>query len=154
MAHLDYKLKKRPTITASFFLTMEELKLDYQAKEQAFRRMVFNVLAANCDDHTKNISFILHQGSAWRLAPAYDVTHAYNPQGEWTHQHLMSVNGKFTAITPNDLLAVGERFALGTSRKLLAQVRDAVTNWNQYAAEAKIPQDESDRIHQHHQLTD
>ena len=61
-------------------------------------------MAANCDDHSKNVSFLLREGEAWELAPAYDVTHAYNPKGEWTYQHLMSVNGKFSDITREDLM--------------------------------------------------
>jgi hypothetical protein len=69
--------------------------------------MAFNVMAANCDDHTKNISFILREGKEWELASAYDVTHAHNPQGEWTRQHLMAVNGRFSDISRNGLGAVG-----------------------------------------------
>ena len=77
--------------------------------EEAFRRIAFNVMAANCDDHSKNVSFLLREGGAWELAPAYDVTHAYNPKGEWTYQHLMSVNGKFSDITRDDLMVVADQ---------------------------------------------
>src|SRR3546814_9109974 len=72
--------------------------------------MAFNVMARNCDDHTKNHAFLLREGGRWELAPAYDVTHAYNPSGEWTYQHLMGVNGRFDGITRDDLMAVARRF--------------------------------------------
>jgi serine/threonine-protein kinase HipA len=91
MAHLDYKQKATHDYS-QIFLTITELQLGYNSMEEAFRRMAFNVMAANCDDHTKNVSFLLREGGNWELAPAYDVTHAHNPAGEWTSQHLMSVN--------------------------------------------------------------
>src|SRR3546814_7442817 len=74
--------------------------------------MAFNVMARNCDDHTKNHAFLLREGGRWELAPAYDVTHAYNPNGEWTYQHLMGVNGKFNGIKRDDLMAVAKRFGV------------------------------------------
>ena len=79
--------------------------------------MAFNVMAANCDDHTKNMSFLMREGGAWELAPAYDVTHAYNPNGEWTYQHLMSVNGKFVDITHDDLLEVAGPVSASAARR-------------------------------------
>src|SRR6185437_5228868 len=105
--------------------------------EEVFRRMAFNVMARNCDDHTKNFSFRLRQGHAWELAPAYDVTFAHNPKGEWTHQHLMSVNGKFKDILEPDLLAVAERFAVGSARRVLEKIRAALRQWPQFAANAE-----------------
>jgi len=90
MAHLDFKQLATHDY-AQLFLTIDQLGLGYTAMEEAFRRMAFNVMGANCDDHTKNFSFLLEKGGAWQLAPAYDVTHAYNPQGTNVHQHLMSV---------------------------------------------------------------
>ena len=91
MNHLDYK--QRGTHSYSqLFLTLAQLEAGDEALRQAFLRMVFNVMARNYDDHTKNFSFLLKQGQSWELAPAYDVTHAHNPRGRWTYQHLMSVN--------------------------------------------------------------
>jgi serine/threonine-protein kinase HipA len=121
---------------------MRELRLPYKDQEEAFRRMVFNVMARNCDDHTKNFSFLLRQGSAWELAPAYDVTFAHNPAGEWTNQHLMSVNGKFKDITHGDLLAVADRFAIGTAPQVIVQVRTAVKRWAEFAEDAGVPEKE------------
>jgi serine/threonine-protein kinase HipA len=95
-------------------------------------------MAANCDDHTKNTSFLLRQGGRWELAPAYDVTHAHNPKGEWTSQHLMGVNGKFTGITRADLLALADRFGIGTAPKVLDAVGKAVTAWPEFGRQAGV----------------
>jgi serine/threonine-protein kinase HipA len=78
------------------FQTMRELKLPYPDAEQMFRRMVFNVLARNCDDHTKNFAFRLKKDGKWELAPAYDVCHAYQPKHKWVSQHALTINGKRT----------------------------------------------------------
>ena len=98
MNHLDYK-KKGTNSYEQLFLTMDKLGLPYEQKEEAYRRMVFNVVGKNCDDHSKNVSFRLRQGHAWELAPAYDISFAHNPKGEWTHQHLMSINQRFKDFT-------------------------------------------------------
>ena len=149
MSNLDYRQKASHDYN-QFFMVIKQLNLGYPALEEAFRRMVFNVMAANFDDHTKNISFIMREGQGWRLAPAYDVTHAYNPASEWTHQHLMSVNGKFADISRDDLLAVAERFNIGTAKKVLKQVGEAVSVWPDFAAKAKVSSREVKRILSHH----
>jgi len=104
------------------------------------------VLAANCDDHTKNTSFLLREGGRWELAPAYDVTHAHNPKGDWTNQHLMGVNGKFTAITRADLLELADRFAIGTAPKVLHAVADAVAAWPEFGTAAGMDATAIERI--------
>jgi len=142
IAHLDYK-RKGTNSYAQLFGTMRELRLPYKDQEEAFRRMVFNVMGRNCDDHTKNFSFLLRQGRTWELAPAYDVTFAHNPAGEWTRQHLTSVNGKFKDITYLDLLAVAERFAIGTASQVIVQVRSAVKRWAEFAEDAGVPEKET-----------
>jgi serine/threonine-protein kinase HipA len=95
-------------------------------------------MARNCDDHTKNHAFLLREGGHWELAPAYDVTHAYNPNGEWTYQHLMGVNGKFDDITREDLMAVAKRFGVVGARDALVQVRAAVGRWMAFADETGL----------------
>jgi serine/threonine-protein kinase HipA len=145
ISSLDYKQKGSHDYS-QFFLAINRLKLGYPAMEEAFRRMVFNVMAANCDDHTKNFSFFMQEGEGWQLAPAYDVTHAFNPASEWTHQHLMSVNGKFTDISRDDLLVVADRFGIGTAQKILKQIGEAVAAWPEFAARAKVGAHEVRRI--------
>ncbi len=151
MAHLDYKQKASHDYS-QLFQTLSQLHLGYTALEEAFRRMAFNVMAANCDDHSKNFAFLLREGKGWTLAPAYDVTHAHNPDGEWTNQHLMAVNGKFTGVARTDLLAVADRFGIGTATKVLQQVGEAVSAWPDFAAEAKVSLGESNRIREHHRV--
>ena len=137
MSHLDYK-KKGANAYSQLFAAIRELGLPYEDKEEAFRRMVFNVMGRNCDDHTKNFSFRLRKGRPWELAPAYDVTFAHNPRGEWTHQHLMSVNGKFKDFTQDDLLAEAERFAVGTAPRVIDEVRAAIQEWPSFAQRAGL----------------
>jgi serine/threonine-protein kinase HipA len=151
LAHLDYRQKATHDVS-QLLLTIDRLQLGYPAMEEAFRRIAFNLMAANCDDHTKNVSFILREGGTWELAPAYDVTHAYNPQGEWTYQHLMSVNGKFAGISRDDLMAVADRFGVGTARAVLKQVAAAVSSWPDFSTQAKVREAEVRRIRDHHRL--
>lgn len=145
MAHLDYK-KKSTNAYAQLFTTINDLNLGYEALAEAYRRMVFNVMARNCDDHTKNFSFRLRHGQAWDLAPAYDVTFAHNPNGEWTSQHLMSVNGKFKDFTTNDLLAEANRFGIGEAKSIIKRVHAAVKEWPAFANMAGVSQKETDHI--------
>ena len=151
MAHLDYK-KKGTNAYSQLFLTINQLGLPYAQREQAFRRMVFNVMSRNCDDHTKNISFLLKEGGEWTLAPAYDITFAHNPNGEWTNQHLMSVNGKFKGFIENDLLAEADRFKIGTGMQVIQEVRQAIDAWPIYAKDAGLPQAQIENIGSQHQL--
>jgi serine/threonine-protein kinase HipA len=140
MAHVDYK-KKGTNAYSQLFGAISQLELPYEDIEEAFRRMAFNVMARNCDDHTKNFSFLLRQDSKrWELAPAYDITFAHNPQGEWTNQHLMSVNGKFKAFNETDLLAEANRFGVGTAARVIEQVRAAIEVWETFAQKADVPE--------------
>jgi serine/threonine-protein kinase HipA len=149
LAHLDFRQKATHDVS-QVFQVIEGLHLGYPRKEEAFRRTVFNVLAANCDDHSKNTSFLLRDGGGWELAPAYDLTHAFNPSGEWTYQHLMSVNGKFKGITRDDVMVVAERAGIGTAPRVFQQVSDAVSAWPDFAREAKVNASETKRIRLHH----
>lgn len=151
LAHLDYRQKAAHDY-AQYLHLIRELGLGDEALEEAFRRIAFNVMARNCDDHSKNLSFLLPQGSRWRLAPAYDVTYAHNPAGEWTRQHLMSVNGKFDGITRDDLLLLADRFGIGAAPRLLRSVRDAVAAWPDPARQAGVRPADVSRIRKSHVL--
>ena len=102
----------------------------YDAMEEAFRRIVFNIAVDECDDHTKNFSFMLKEGGEWQLAPAYDLTGSKFPSDDpWSAhggQHQLSVNGKRSKITDDDLLAVADRFAIGTAPRVLREVKSAL----------------------------
>lgn len=149
MQHLDFK-QRATHAYEQWFMAMATLGLSEAAVDQAFARMCFNVATKNCDDHTKNFAFILHEGQAWQLAPAYDVTFAYNPNGEWTYQHLMSVNGRFSDIRRDDLMVVADRFGVTRAREILRQVDDAVARWPEFAKEAGLPAASTVDIRQHH----
>jgi len=145
MAHLDFK-KKSANSYEQAFMTIRQLKLDRAMEIEAFRRMAFNVMGRNCDNHTKNISFLLREGAPWELAPAYDVTFAHNPKGEWTNQHLMSVNGKFDVIERTDLLELANRFGIGEAAAILKEVRGAIEQWPAFAHQAGIRVVEANRL--------
>lgn len=145
LQHLDYRQRATHGYE-QLFLVLHALRLGDAAMEQAFRRMAFNVMARNCDDHTKNFGFRLQAGGAWELAPAYDVTHAYNPKGEWTYQHLMSVNGRFDDISRKDLLTVADRFGVPRAKLALDEVKAALARWPEFAHEAGVPSDKERQI--------
>ncbi len=145
ISHLDFN--QRATHDYSqFFETIRSLHLPEEDLVEGFRRMVFNVVAANCDDHTKNLSFMMFPDGEWRLSPAYDVTFAYNPLGRWTHQHLMSVNGKFNNIDIDDIMLAGERYGIPMKKDVFKKVRDAVKRWPEFANEAGLNKAEIKRI--------
>lgn len=151
MDHLDFN-QRATHAYAQLFMMVARLKLGDAALDQAFRRMAFNVMARNCDDHTKNFAFRLKQGGNWELAPAYDVTHAYRPDSEWTYQHLMSVNGRFKDITRKDILAEAERFGVSRANETLDAVRAAVEQWRQFAAQAELTDASTESVFKDFQL--
>ena len=108
--------------------------------EQLYRRMVLNVMARNNDDHVKNISFLMNKRGVWSLAPAYDVTYAYNPHGAWTGRHQMSLNGKRDDISYDDLLACAGHMSISARRAkaIVEGVRRAVKSWRSYAEKAGL----------------
>ncbi len=115
------------------FETMRMLSLSYPEAQELFRRMVFNVMARNCDDHTKNFAFMMDTSGAWKLSPAYDVCHAYRPGSEWVSQHALSMNGKRKNITRKDLIAVGKSMNIKNTKEIMDKVAIAVSNWEDYA---------------------
>jgi serine/threonine-protein kinase HipA len=121
-----------------FLRALLALRLDYPALEEGFRRAVFNAAAVNQDDHVKNISFLMSENGAWRLAPAYDLTYAKGTG--FTRTHQMTLNGKVGGFTREDLLGLGG--AMGIRRDgadIIKQVQDALGHWGDYGAEAGIP---------------
>ncbi|MEA5129346.1 MAG: type II toxin-antitoxin system HipA family toxin [Proteiniphilum sp.] len=120
------------------FQVMRRLYLSYPDMEQMYRRMVFNVIARNHDDHTKNHSFIMDENGIWSLAPAYDLCYAYSPSGRWINRHQLSLNGKRDDFTLDDLITTGERMDIRNPRDIIEQINEVVSCWERYAQEAKI----------------
>lgn len=137
LKHFDYNAVTSFSYE-QLFQTMRELKLPYPAAEQMFRRMVFNVLARNCDDHTKNFSFRLKKDEKWELSPAYDVCHAYQPEHKWVSQHALSINGKRNSITKEDLLIIGDSIKNKKAEVMIEEINDAVSQWKKFADEVKV----------------
>ena len=128
------------------FQTMRELRLSYPAAEQMFRRMVFNVIARNCDDHTKNFAFRLKKDSEWDLAPAYDICHAYKPNHRWVSQHALSINGKRVNITKDDLMTIGESIKDKKAKVTIEEICETVNQWKQFADEVGVMKELRDEI--------
>lgn len=149
LEHLDFNQPGAATYD-QYLQAVTRLGLGPEALAQAYRRMAFNVWAVNRDDHTKNLAFLRRADSGWELAPAYDVTHAYNPDGVWTRSHQMRVNGRVDGITLADLYAVAERHDVPGYRRLTAEVAAAVDRWPDHARRAGIPDDVSERIAERH----
>lgn len=128
------------------FQTMRLLRLTYPEAEEMFRRMVFNVLATNYDDHTKNFSFILKKGEAWRLAPAYDLCFSYDPTNHWVNKQTLSVNGKRLGITKADLMTLAKDNNIKRGEKIIDAINLVVKSWAEYAKKAVVRSDLSERI--------
>lgn len=139
LAHLDNELAGAHGYEQAFDV-MRKLALTRAEFSEQFRRMAFNVVARNQDDHTKNIAFLMDRDGRWSLSPAFDVIYAYNPQGEWTRSHQMTINGLRDNFSRSDLLAVAERFDIRDAAGSLRRVEEAVGRWAAFAAEAGVPE--------------
>lgn len=140
IAHFDFNMLHAYSYEQAFAV-MRQLRLPYTDAEELFRRMVFNVVARNQDDHTKNISFLMDRQGRWHLSPAYDMSWAYNPTGGWTNTHQMSINNKWDNITREDLLKVAYEMNIKRAKHIIDQVVDAVSQWSHLASShSSIPQ--------------
>jgi serine/threonine-protein kinase HipA len=149
LAHYDYNQPAAYSYEQAFQV-MRTLRLPYTAAEQFFRRMVFNVVARNQDDHTKNISFLMDAAGQWKLAPAYDVAYAYQPGNPWTNQHQMALNGKRDNFTRADLQAVAREMNIRRADDLVDEVLAHVARWPEFAAAARMSEERTDAISKAH----
>ena len=152
IAHYDYRLHRAYSYEQAFNV-MRALKLPYSQAQEMFRRMVFNVIVRNQDDHTKNISFLMGEDGVWRLSPAYDMGYSYNPNGGWTATHQMSINGKFDDITRKDLLECGAKNNIKNASLIIDEVCEIASQWPTMAKECDVPQSMIDMITANMQLT-
>jgi serine/threonine-protein kinase HipA len=129
------------------FQTMRILRLSYPEAEEMFRRMVFNVLATNYDDHTKNFSFILKKGEKWRLAPAYDLCYAFDETNHWVSQQTLSINGKRKQITKEDLLKIAKENSIKKGESIINELNATIKKWKDFAHQANVREDLIVKIH-------
>ena len=145
MKHFDYN-ETNSFSYEQLFQTMRELHLPYPDAEQMFRRMVFNVMARNHDDHTKNFAFRLRQGYNWELAPAYDMCFASDSQNKWINQHVLSINGKRKNIQKKDILQLARSMNIKKAGQIIEEVNKVVALWNDYADAVNISPAKRDEI--------
>ncbi|MGB6268154.1 MAG: type II toxin-antitoxin system HipA family toxin [Olleya sp.] len=129
------------------FQTMRLLRLTYPEAEEMFRRMVFNVLATNYDDHTKNFSFLLKQNEKWTLSPAYDLCFSFDETNHWVNKQTLSVNGKRLNITNKDLMTIAKDNNIKKGEQIITEINSVVKSWKEYAKKAKVRSDLTERIH-------
>ena len=154
LAHFDFN---NPNAYAyeQALLVMRQLKLPMAAVEQQFRRMAFNVIARNQDDHVKNIAFLMDREGRWSLAPAFDMTYSYNPSGDWTARHQMSINGKRDGFTMEDFRACAKSALMkrGRAETIVEEVRAAVARWLEYAEKAQVMESWREQIQRNLRLS-
>ena len=136
------------------FEVMRNLGLPKIEAEQQFRRMIFNVISRNQDDHTKNISFLMDKAGHWRLSPAYDVTYSHNPAGQWTDQHQMSINGKRDNFIRGDFKVIGQSIGIKNVDAVINQIIDVVASWPVYAKNAGLSKDKTNKVSNGHRVSE
>lgn len=153
IAHFDFNNPMAHSYEQAL-IVIQRLGLGMADIEEQFRRMAFNIIARNQDDHVKNIAFLMNKQGEWSLSPAFDMMYAYNPGGSWTAAHQMSANGKRDGFTLSDLEAVAESASMkrGRARTIVSQVTDAVRHWATFASQAGVNAQQIDMVQQAHRM--
>lgn len=153
LAHFDFNQAGAYSYEQALMI-LRQLHLPMAAVEQQFRRMVFNIVARNQDDHVKNIAFLMDKQGVWSLAPAFDLTYSYNPAGAWTSTHQMTMNGKRDRFTMADFEACAKTALMkrGRAAAIVEEVVSAVRRWPEFAAEAELSEEWRDEIQRNHRL--
>ena len=140
LAHYDFNMAGAYAYEQAL-LVIRQLGLPMSAIEEQFRRMVFNIIARNQDDHVKNIAFLMDKAGNWSLSPAFDVTYSFNPAGSWTASHQMTLNGKRDDFTPDDFRDCARTASMkrGRAEAIVGEVRAVVSRWREYAGDAGVP---------------
>jgi serine/threonine-protein kinase HipA len=147
MEHFDFK-KAGAHSYEQALRTIRQLDMPMATIEEQFRRMAFNIIARNQDDHVKNIAFLMDKSGKWSLSPAFDVTYSYNPRGDWTSRHQMSLNGKRDDFTIDDFKACAKNVSMkrGRAEEIVYDVQKAILQWKQFANKSGVPPDVADGI--------
>ncbi len=151
IAHYDFNMAGAYSYEQAFAV-MRKLRLSKADAIQQYRRMVFNVIARNQDDHTRNISFLMTADGNWALSPAYDVIYSHNPKGVWTSQHQMTLAGKRDHFTLRDLLEVGQSISLSKAESIIDEIKSVVAKWPDFAHEAGVQIKHANEIANNHRL--
>ena len=128
------------------FRIMRQMNLPYPEQEELYRRMVFNVMSRNHDDHSKNFSFLMDRQGKWKLAPAYDLCYSYTPGGKWTNRHQLSLNGKQDNFTMEDLQKVGENMGIRKHKQIIEEIQETVSHWHETAKDCGVKPEHADFI--------
>lgn len=147
IAHLDFN-QAGANGYEQVFNTILKLDLDASTTAEMYRRMIFNIIARNQDDHVKNIAFLMDRRGNWSLSPAFDVTYSFNPSGDWTNSHQMTINGKSDNFEMDDFLACGKSALLkhGQAKAIIAEVKKVVSRWSDYAEKAGVKIEHQEKI--------
>lgn len=151
MGHYDYNSRGEFGYEQAF-ATIQQLNLGHETIRQMYRRMIFNIIARNQDDHTRNIAFLMDRDGKWRLSPAFDVIWSYNSSGQWTRRHQMSLNGKTDDFRKTDLLTVASAYSIKKPMDIIQEILDTVSEWSKYAKDAKVGPNLSEQISISHRL--
>lgn len=151
LAHYDFNMAGAYSYEQALAV-MQQLQLPMPQLAQLYRRAVFNIVARNHDDHTKNIAFLMDKRGQWKLAPAFDLTYAYNPEGRWTGRHQMTLNGKQDNFTLEDLYAPARQFRIPKCEQIVEEVVQTVSQWKSYAQQAGVDEKTVARIAMTHRL--
>lgn len=152
IAHYDFNMAGAYGYEQAFAI-MRTLRLSKAEAIQQFRRMVFNVIARNQDDHTKNIAFLMDQDGKWHLSPAFDVTYSHNPAGRWTSRHQMTINGKREHFQHTDLIQLGKSISLPNPREIIQEITEVVGQWPEFAVVAGLTPEQTKEISHYHRIT-
>ncbi len=153
MAHFDFK-KAGAHSYEQALRTIRKLGMPMAMVEEQFRRMAFNIISRNQDDHVKNIAFLMDKPGNWSLSPAFDVTYSYNPQGDWTSRHQMSLNGKRSDFTLDDFRSCAKNASMkrGRAEEIVLQVQEIVLQWKDFADKSAVPPEVADGIATAHRI--
>lgn len=149
LCHFDYNY---PNICSyeEYALRARQLGITKKETEQIYKRMVYNVIGVNCDDHVKNFSFMMNKAGKWSITPAYDLTYSYNPLNRWISQHQMSVNGKSSDITDEDMMETGKKMGLSSvfCRDAIGKTRSVINNWMHYAEKSGLSEERANEVNE------
>lgn len=135
LAHLDRDTRHS---YEEVFTVLRKMGMPQADIIQLYRRMVFNIVARNHDDHTKNFSFLMSQDGKWHFAPAYDLCYSYKPGGKWTSKHQLSLNSKQEDYNRKDLLIVAQQEGIRNASEEIERITDVVSNWSEYAKDCGV----------------